>query len=234
MGTFGLIILMTFIIGVGLAIFQITTNKKHKEEAKGVIQSIPDFNATDTYLSETSGISLSFDADRKKICLIDRNHLTHIYTYDQILQCEVDVDGDIVLKQSTTSTIGRSVLGGILSGGVGAVIGGVTSSKKQKENINSIDLKITINDHSNPIFKINFLNTKTKKGSILYRLSYDAVERWHGIVSGFIQKGNELQPSIQYTHISIADEISKLKDLLDKEVISPEDFEKQKSKLLAR
>lgn len=135
-------------------------------------------------------------------------HKPFIYDYSKILQCEVVIDGETILKQSTTGTIGRSVLGGILSGGVGAIIGGTTGAKTQKENISSIDLKVIIIDTVNPIFRINFLNLKTKKGSMIYKMTYPNVEKWHGIISGLIRQGSDEDKSTKSTvNFSSVDEL---------------------------
>jgi len=229
---FGTILFIAVIIAIVAIIVQFSNNKKHKEETQIAISGIPDYTATDTYLSESSGISISFDNQRKKICLIDKLHKSYLYSYDKILQCEIVVDGETVLKQSTSGTIGRSVLGGILTGGVGAIIGGTTASKTHKENISRIDLKIIIDDTSNPVFRINFMNIKTKKKSFIYRASYSQVEKWHGILAGLIRQGNTEDAVKQNENLSVADELMKLKNLNDIGVITSEEFAKQKSKLI--
>ena len=145
------------LIGVIAGIVKSVNNKKHKDESKIALDNLKDFKADNHYLSASSGISIGFDNQRKKICFLDKLHKPTIFEYNKILQCEVIEDGETILKSSTSGTIGRTLLGGILGGGVGAIIGGTTGSKTQKENISSIDLKIVLNDTTNPIYKINFL-----------------------------------------------------------------------------
>lgn len=48
-----------------------------------------------------------------------------------------------------------------------------------------------------------------------------------------LRKDLDSKPEPAVTSLSVSDELAKLKKLLDDGVISPEDFEKQKTKLLS-
>lgn len=230
----GAIIILIIIIAVLAGIFKADKNNKYKKQSQIVFENLQEFKADNYYLSPSAGLSIGFDNQRKKICFLDKTHNSSIFDYNKILQCELLIDGESILKSSTSGTIGRTLLGGILGGGIGAIVGGTTGSKTQKENISSIDLKIIVNDTSNPVYRINFLNIKTKKGSFIYKPAYAIAEHWHGIVSGLIRQGNddEKNSSNPVDNLSIADELKKFKELFDNGVITEEQFEKQKSKLI--
>jgi len=150
------------------------------------------------------------------------------------LQCEVLEDGITILKSSTSGAIGRSILGGILGGGIGAIIGGTTGSKTQNQRIENIDLKIIINDTESPVYRINFLSLTTRKGSFLYKIAFKEAEKWHGILSGFIRQGNDAESNKTNNgnKFLIADELTKLKELLDQKILTEKEFDDHKSKLL--
>ena len=205
-------------------------NSKHKKESINILDALSDFKPTDKYMSGTGGCSIAYDIDSKKFCIIDEFKQTHVFEYKQLLQSEIIVDGETYIKQSTTNTIGRTVLGGLIGGGVGAVIGGVTGKKHKKEKVKSVDLKIIVNNPSNPIYKINFSNIEIKKDSLLYRAAFSDAEKWHGIVASLISLADS-KDDTKFS-ISIADEISKFKKLLDDGVITKDEFEKKKLELL--
>lgn len=154
-----------------------------------------------------------------------------IYSFNDIMESEIVVDGNTIVKTSTTSTIGRAVVGGVLTGGVGAVIGGVTGKKSHNEMVNNIDLKICVNDSSNPFYKIRFLDTECKKGDFLYKTAYQNAERWHGIISTFI-KQSELKEIKNESASSDVNDLLKLKELLDAGLLTNEEFVEQKNKIL--
>ncbi|MEI6854440.1 MAG: SHOCT domain-containing protein, partial [Bacteroidota bacterium] len=247
---FALLVILTFsgaigilgLIGWSIALFFIGViwslietsikNNKHKEISKSVFDNLEDFVADDSFISTTSGMSIGFDSERKKICILDTSFTPFFYNYSSILQSEIVIDGQTIIKQSTSGAIGRSLLGGMLGGGIGAIVGGTTGSRTQSEKINNIDLKIIVNDTVNPIFKINFLNVESKKGDFLYTGAYSLVEKWHGIFSVLIKQGDIENSSKSAISSSVADELKKLKGLLDEGVLTEDEFKKQKEKLI--
>ncbi|WP_139785622.1 hypothetical protein [Cytobacillus gottheilii] len=49
--------------------------------------------------------------------------------YHEITKVELVIDDTVAYQSSLSSAVGRAVVGGVLAGGVGAVIGGVTGKK---------------------------------------------------------------------------------------------------------
>jgi hypothetical protein len=229
--SFVVIVILGIVIGMT---YLLVSQNNHMNKSKELFENLTNFECSDKYISKTFGTSIAYDSSRRKICFLTNNE-TKIYEYKDIIQSELDIDGETVLKQSLSGTIGRSVIGGVLGGGVGAIIGGTTGSKKGKENIKSIELKITINDATNPICRVNFMNVEAKKGGLTYELNYIDAEQWHGIITVLIKK-NEIEQNESKQQIlnsnSVADELLKLKKLLDSQVINKIEFNLEKKKLL--
>ena len=225
------IIIGAVIIGFIVGILRSIQNSKHKNLSKSTFDNLNDFKADEVFLSTTSGMSIGYDTNNSQICLITPDYKTIIYDYRDILQSELVIDGETISEQSTTGTVGRAVLGGLIAGGAGAIIGGVTGSKKLKKKIKSIDLKLSVNDSQNPFYKINFLNIETKKDSFLYNNAFGPAERWHGIIATLIQQGNNIEKSTEQPK-STSDELIKLKSLLDLGVLTIEEFNIEKEKVL--
>ncbi len=96
----------------------------------------------------------------------------HEYNFKDILSYELLTDDSSVLKTNTGSALTKLLL-------FGDIIGGTTSKKKNINYCTKLQIKITINNLSNPTEYINFMVgfNKLKKGSILYnRASEDANE----------------------------------------------------------
>jgi len=231
--------LTTFIFTL-IAIFIITAiwsgnetaekNNNYKVKATKVLENLEDFTPENITLSNISDISMAFDSQRKKICFVDALCKPWVYDYDKIIASEIVVDGQTITKQS--GTIGRSIVGGLLAGSTGAIIGGTTGSTTSNEKINSILVKITINEPTNPIFKIIFLNVPTEKRSLQYNMAFSASEKLHGIIAGAIKQTDTDMAKKPIENLSIADELVKLKKLLDEGILTNEEFENQKKKLL--
>lgn len=140
------------------------------------------------------------------------------------------------------SQLGGTLIGGLALGGVGAIIGGLSGSKKQINTIKKIDLKLTVNNMKSPFIIINFfINTNgVKKTDSDYVKYYQDAQKWYSLVTILIKRADDIDnnkiiskktPAID--KISIADEIIKLKDLKDKGILTEEEFDSQKTKLLS-
>jgi len=131
------------IVLVGVVLFMIVfiiLQNNNITKSTEILENLTDFESSEQYISKTFGSSIAYDSNRKKICFLD-NKETKVYEYKDIIESELDIDGETILKQSLSGTIGRSVIGGALGGGVGAIIGGTSGLKKGKENIKKLTSK---------------------------------------------------------------------------------------------
>jgi hypothetical protein len=177
---------------------------------------------------------IEFDDSQKKWLVPDgfmgKKKNPKVYNYSDIVDFELLEDGESITKGG----IGRAVAGGLLFGGVGAVVGGVTGGKKSKAICKSLKIKITVNDINNPVVYINLLTTETKKDSFTYKTVYKATQECLSVLE-LICKGQERTESNNIntqTQASSADEILKFKSLLDSGIITQEEFEAKKKQLL--
>ncbi|MDE5845495.1 MAG: hypothetical protein K2H44_08960 [Muribaculaceae bacterium] len=107
-----------------------------------------------------------FNEKTKKVWLAHKE-----YSFDEIIDASIEdivtqrtTGGDIVTKTNTGSMIGRAVVGGVLTGGVGAIIGGATAKKESIVTPTEIhtehqyNLLITTKTLSNPLITISFFD----------------------------------------------------------------------------
>lgn len=120
---------------------------------------------------------------RRKIVIMGKE-----YDFTQVLQCQYSdnirtekgtttITSQGTTKTNTGSMIGRAVVGGVLTGGVGAIIGGATASKgttttsvvQQGADITKHDYTvwIYIKDIANPMIQIHIGSDGAKVNEIL-------------------------------------------------------------------
>ena len=153
-----------------------------------------------------------------------------IHSYDDILDFELLQDGDTIIKGG----LGRALVGGALFGGVGAVVGGVTGKRTSKKTCRSLRIKITLNNMTEPVEYIDLIKMETRINSIAYRKYESQAQE---ILSLFqvmcdSNKAEQASAASPVQEQSVADEILKLKELLDNGIITQEEFEAGKKKLL--
>lgn len=186
--SFGWVIL-AFVIG--MIIVAIGSSKNAKQRKAKQDSFINEQEKEGIVLSNKTNIEngvISIDKGREKIVYIDDKGSSLIkkeFSFADIISCELIKDGQTIYKKSATRTIGGAIVGGVISGGVGAIIGGLSGSSKEKEKVNSIDIKITLRDIDNPSFKFKFFEYKGTR--ILLDSSIKSAEEWKDRISAIIE-----------------------------------------------
>lgn len=184
-------------------------------------------------VTQKIGTYIEFD-EHKKLWLVPDGFLGKkkdptVYKYSDILEYELIEDGESL----TRGGLGRAVAGGFLFGGVGAVVGGVTGGKKTKSIINKMQIKITIKDINNPVVYINLIVVSTKSSSMIYKSAQNSAQNILSTLSVILDNMKEQDKvSNNNASVSVADELVKMKKLFDDGILSKEEFEKAKEKIL--
>jgi len=155
-----------------------------------------------------------------------------VYSYSDLLDFELIENGESVAKGG----LGRAVVGGVLFGGIGAVVGGVTGKRKTSDKCTSLKIKITTKDISKPTCYINLISSTVAKTSSTYKTEYKNAQEILSILQIICKQVESETASIvttsQPTTDSNADEIRKYKELLDDGIITQDEFNAKKKQLL--
>ena len=165
-----------------------------------------------------------------------------VITHKDLLSVEIFQDGDSITKTTRMSQVGAALVGNFFLGPTGAVIGALTSKKKTTGLVSQIALRIMINDSGTPLHDVVFLNVETKKDSPTYKAAIELARNWHGTLEVFIRQSDRedqidagKSQSLQGTQItgnSIADELTKLASLRQSNMISDDEYQRLKAKLI--
>lgn len=105
---------------------------------------------------------------RKDFAFNEKEHIilinNHKYNFNDIIDFELLIDDNTISKTDTSSALTRTLL-------FGDIIGGTTAKKKSINYCTQLKIKITVDNLSNPVEYINFMNgfTKLKKDSFMYK-----------------------------------------------------------------
>ena len=178
--------------------------------------------------SPTKSISTYLKIDENNKCFeIARN----LFKYNNLLSFELLEDGETITKGG----LGRAVAGGVLFGGVGAVVGGVTGGKKTKGICTSMKIKVSMKEAHCDVIYIPFITSETKKNSFTYKVAQENAQECISALEIIADenKYTDVQfESAQFSNVSSADEITKFKKLLDDGIITQEEFNIKKKQLL--
>lgn len=179
------------------------------------------------HATKTVGNIMKIDENSKSWYVQDQFgvHKSQIRQFDDILDYELLEDRDSI----TSGGLGRATVGALTFGATGAIVGGITGKRKTKANCTSMRIKVTLNDIAFPVEYIDLIKTTTRKESFMYK---SAIKQAQEIIA-VLQVINEMKKdTVSQKETSIADEIKKFKELQEQGIISTEEFEVQKKKLL--
>lgn len=158
-----------------------------------VLQQIEGFNPVASRLGSDGKTGIAIDAERREMCFLTRagpTFLSERIPYAMVLSSEICEDGTTLSKTNRGSQLAGAAVGGVLLGGLGAIVGGLSGSSRTVETVRKLELVVTVNDAANPMRRLVFLEgTETKRNSMLYKLVSDAAQEWHARISVAVHNG---------------------------------------------
>lgn len=231
---------------------EMTANKERRaafvqaQLEKQSSELIPDFTATHKLLSSPFNASrpaILIDDQRQKVCLLNQmpDPSPRIFPYQDLLGVEIVEDGLSVISTKTAraSQLGSALVGGVLFGGAGAIVGGLSGKtvSTAHDRVNAVQLRLLVDDISHPHFVVDFLGKQVPKLSAEYSLALAQARQWHGVLEVLIRRvDSEAQQhsTAPPASTSVADELRKLAVLKSGGILSEEEFQTQKRVLLGR
>lgn len=184
----------------------------------------------------------AIDDKSKQIALI-KNGNKRLVPFNKIMSVEVIEDNKTLSSKSSIRTIGGAVVGGVIAGGAGAIVGSLSGNSTNKKKVSSLNVKIKVRDVNNPNLIIPCFDAQTMcstkeikpEGMFgdLYRQAVSQANRIADMISVIIDsEDKKAKTSSSNNSSSTADELAKLADLKSKGVLTEEEFNEQKKKLL--
>lgn len=207
------------IIFIPIVILALSLYGRYKKDlVKQELLKIPGFKVSHSIIGSLFETSMALDFENKKICFLSKSFQPAIYPLSQIKEVEI-VERALYIDHSKPSF-------GDLD---------ISIANGYEREIVSLDLDIKINDSQKTTYSLCFLQKKSKIGSSDYNHAYRRCQIWQDLISDYITKKDS---SITFTLstdlpvTSVSDELRKLKGLVEDGILTEQEFEQQKAKLL--
>ena len=197
------------------------------------------------YLDNGGSGGIAINEGTKQVCLMKSAESPPRYlSCTELLASGILING--VFLGQTTRTNPKEIID-VVQGKLKEILAAEASEPSANNPSQKIDLCLVINDTDDPIHLINFLDMDAKEGGVIYDKAMNNVEHWHHLLSEFINQADNQMISTTYdaklphnhdsrSHppvASTADELTNLSALLQKQLITQEEFNTQKERLLA-
>jgi hypothetical protein len=242
------IIVTVFFVTVIVFIFVAIQNSNRKDAMTEAIKDLSDFTASQNVIGEDGMSGFAIDEKNSLLCLLSmqgKNVIPRVIPYADVVSAEITEDGSSITKTSRSSQFGGALVGGVLLGGVGAVVGGLSGSKKTSQKIERVDLRVVIDDTNSPVHNVCFLNLEVGRSGIVHKAALDKARYWSGLLDVVIRRAD--QARVRDVNVvqngkskdtkpsgAVADELKKLADLKADGVLTEDEFQTQKQRLLSR
>lgn len=169
-----------------------------------------------------------------------------ILNYSDIINVTYEEDGNTLFSKSMKRTVGGALVGGALLGGAGVIVGGLSGDTSQNKKVQSMNIKILVRSTITPSVNLPInlkgesFNTKDETSKKTYSDRIKEANAIKDLISVIIDNSNQQTVTIptpqkiedRKLKTGVADELVKLAQLRDSGILSEEEFQEQKKKLL--
>jgi hypothetical protein len=231
-------VLITIII-VGFVIYGIVAGVKLKKQHDAENATfMGEHRGWDIYNSPHDRGVLALDHESKRIVVGKiTDYVEH--PWSDINSVEIEKNGQSIQQTNRGSQVMGAAVGALLLGPVGLLMGGVTGSKRQRERVNELGLKVVIDNREAPLHRVVFFRANGSGVDAQSRLLKEParkMEHFHALLSNAVRSDHRatFAPSMQQSAIEgPEDRIAKLWDLRQAGALSDEEFAAQKLAILA-
>ena len=231
------------------SIYGAYSDKKKKEyrefSMKETLNNIKGFTPKVSLIGYDNRYVFAIDENSKQIILINEDN-KRIVPFNKIISVDVIENNKTISSKSSARTIGGAVVGGAIAGGAGAIIGGLSGNTTNKKKVSKLSVKIIVRDINNPSLIIDCFDAKTMtyaneietegEGGTIYNQCVSHANRIADMISVIIDSEDEKEKSVTTLQGNmsdfIADELDKLAKLKEKGILTEEEFDIQKQRLL--
>lgn len=157
------------------------------------LRTVANFNATDRHIADDNTTVVAIDGHTRNVCFIAGTLGTpQVFAPDDILAVEIVEDGTTLTSTNRGSQILGAAVGGVAFGALGAVVGGLSASSTSSDKTRRLELKVVVNDVTQPVRLIPFIavpyGNGILKSSEEYRTSREKAFHWHALLSHVIKQ----------------------------------------------
>lgn len=231
---------------IGAVLNHAHQTKQKEEIEKSIIATHPQAKV---YVSHVDLSYLAVDFETEKLLVglrAKRDGLPtpeevyqRVYGFQKISEVSLLKDGVTITSTNRGSQALGATVGGVAFGGIGALIGGLSGSTTSQDRVRRVALRIKVDDPDHPVHEVTMFNWEgDKKGvkadGFIIQNALKEAEEFMAHVSNAIRRTKESSRWLKTTHsLSRPDHLRELWQLKNEGIISEEEFQAEKAKVLS-
>lgn len=185
--TKGQTLIYIVIIFAGLFAWAAVVAKRQERELEASFTSIPDFQPAYRH-TKALNFTVGLDPDRKKIAVARLKTPPRVVRFDELVAVELNKDGAPLEKTNRGSQLVGMAVGAIALGPLGAIVGGLSGSKRTVPKVRKLAVKLYTTSLDAPVVEIAFIESgRGKKPSVA---DLETLDLWYGRVRAAMHEPN--------------------------------------------
>lgn len=217
-------------------IIHMDDGKNTREDIYNLLKQNSNFTSMKTF-AKSADKEVHLDTNSKQLAIINKSTQKVSVDYipfSSVVECEI-LENNISIAKGG---IGRAVVGGVVAGGVGAIVGSTTA--KSSNYSESLSVRIVTNDLNTPLHVITYHSYKTKKDSSIYKNAFNDAQNLYASLTSII-KNNEAtifkasnQNPATTTSDTFSEQLRNLSKLHKEGILTDSEFESKKNQILSK
>ena len=180
---------------------------------------------------------VAINKEKQEIQFFYKLKLDKIISFENVVECNIIENSNVM----ESGGVGRALVGGIIAGGAGAIVG--ANTRKSKNIVSNLSIRIVTNEVDDPLYNLNLITYQIDTNKPLYANFYKMAMNFANNVYATIQaiinennkNTNKSKEDLQEQKSSNGlEQLEKLAELKDKGIITDEEFEESKKKILSK
>ena len=157
---FLILVIAICVVGYGI----VAGIKRRKQQEAEYRTFAGEHQGWDIYVSPHDRGVLALDHDDRRIAVGKVADFVE-HPWSDISTVEIEKNGQSIVQTNRGAAVMGAAVGAVLLGPVGLLVGGLSASKRQKQRINELSLKLMIDNRTAPIHRVVFFpNGRERSG----------------------------------------------------------------------
>ncbi|OBU50141.1 hypothetical protein [Stenotrophomonas maltophilia] len=186
-------VLAVFAVIAVAGIWMWAAENRSKKTLEAHVLALEEFAAQHLFVGADGLSALAIDDGRKLLCFaVSIGHaVSHrLIPYSAVMSADVEEDGTVVSSASRGSQLAGAAVGGVLLGGVGAVVGAMTGSRKETRTVQRVVLKIGIEDVVSPLLSVTFQSLPGPSDGVIHKVAIQQCKEWQARLEAVMRQSS--------------------------------------------
>ena len=187
MSFFGVMVTVAVVVAAVGILMMIVQGAARSSLRSGAKDWLTQNNLTEYMVTFAPGdaIGLNYQTQQAGFSSGGRNFMV---PFSSIVSVEISENGSTVSKTNRSGQLAGMAVGGVLMGGVGAVVGGLSASSSSRQKVGRVSINVITDRQEAPFIELKVFHDKEiDKGGFIYNQHTTELMPWYGRLKAIVE-----------------------------------------------